>query len=774
MNNGDNNLYEFGEFRLDGAGRTLWRGDELVSLSPKALELLFLLVEHRGGIVSKREIFDKIWANTFVEDGVLTQNIYTLRQVLGKDENDSQYIENVARRGYRFTAQVVVSKTESVEAERQISPVMSFFGEEAKLLPVETTEIIVPHLSSGRDTNGSTTVVKIQNFYGNAPSDTVEKNTSLSDWRKALTIGIGVMLLSAFGFAFYQFYLQHIAEIESKSAPIENARFQRLTADGDVIHPTISPNGELLVYVRQQEEGESLWMKQLANGNVSPVLPPSRKGYSSITFSPDGNYLYFREDGATAAIYQTTPYGDEPKKKVDNVQGDFSVSPDGRQFAFFRRSPDALTHQLILSDLDGGNERQLSARALPTSYRSGAPAWSPDGKTIVVSAGSDKEPRPLLLKIDVETGQDTELPHPRWQAIVRFLWMPDGKNIVVTARAADESASQIWLVGAGSEEVSRLTNDLENYYWISISADGKKLVTRQQIIVSHLWVLPSADLKNARQITFGERNHDGIRGLAWTKDEKIIFSVVTDAVADLYVINKDGGNRARLTLNAEYDNTYPTVTADGRYIVFTSSRDNGGRRIWRMNADGRDQKQITFGEKAKESSYSAAVSPDGREIYFIKAGASPSAIWKISIDGGEPQSVSNLKDATAEEFLAISPDGKWLAYRHAANEKLKETEESMRTVGILPTSGNAVPKLFDLLLRRSVMQWKADSSGFYYIAGMPNAASLLMQPIDSREPQKILDFPDRVFNFAWSNDGKNLVVARGKQSSDAILITNLP
>ena len=101
-----NKLYEFDRFRLDGETRSLWREDELISLSPKALELLFMLIERHGGIVSKQEIFDKIWAGTFVEDGVLTQNIYTLRQVLGTDENGSQFIENIARRGYRFAAPV--------------------------------------------------------------------------------------------------------------------------------------------------------------------------------------------------------------------------------------------------------------------------------------------------------------------------------------------------------------------------------------------------------------------------------------------------------------------------------------------------------------------------------------------------------------------------------------------------------------------------------------------------------------------------------------------
>ncbi len=773
MSNEVSNLYEFGGFRFDGETNTLRRGTELIALSPKASELLKLLIKRGGEIVSKREIFDNIWSQTFVEDGVLTQNIYTLRQVLGTDENGKQYIETVARRGYRFAVPIVIVSATGVKAEHQTTSVKSISGEEIVNSFGEKSEIVSPNLSFKNDENGAELSDENKSFYTASPSNTGEKRSSPFVWQKFLMIGVGVLLLAAVGFGFYQFFSQWASENESKPAPIENARFQRLTGDGDVIHPTISPSGELLVYVRQQEDGESLWLKPLATGNPIQVLPPSRKGYRSLVFSPDGNYLFFREDAAPAAIYQTTPYGGAPKKVFENVWGDFSISPDGRQFAFFRRSPDGLTHQLILSDLDGGGERQLRARTLPSNYRSGAPAWSPDGKTLIVSGSSTDEARPLLLKIDTETGLETEFSTARWREIIRFLWMPDGKNIVVTARVADEPVSQIWLLGADSGELSRLTNDLENYYWLSLSADGKKIVTRQQIIVSHLWLLPSGDLKNARQITFGERNKDGIRGLAWTKDGKFLYTAVSDNITDLYAISADKNNRVRLTANAGQDNTYPTVTADGRYINFTSHRSNG-RQLWRMNTDGREQKQITFGEKAKESAFSAAGSPDGKEIYFIKAGASPSAIWKVSFEGGEPQPVSHLQDAAVAEVLAISPDGKWLAYRHITGEKAKENEESMRTVGVLPTHGNAAPKLFNLLLRRSVLQWKSDSSGFYYIAGTPNAASLLMQPLGGGEPQKIIDFPDRIFNFAWSEDGKNLVVSRGKQLGDAILITNLP
>jgi Tol biopolymer transport system component len=323
----------------------------------------------------------------------------------------------------------------------------------------------------------------------------------------------------------------------------------------------------------------------------------------------------------------------------------------------------------------------------------------------------------------------------------------------------------------------RLTNDLEGYFWISLSGDGRKLVTRQQRMISHLWLLPDGDVKKARQLTFGVRAFDGYHGLAWTPDGKIVFSAFANSVTDLYSMNPDGSNRVQLTANAGQDNTYPSVSSDGRYIVFTSNR-SGSMQLWRMDVDGRNQKQLTFGAGQKndgqqDSAQYAALSSDGREVFFIRRGAEPAAIWKVSIEGGAPVPVSRLTGATAEGFLSISPDGKWLTYHHVSASQKPGGENTLR-IGAAHSVGAAEPKLFDLPMRRPITQWSADSLAFDYAAGPFNTSSLWRQPIAGGGPQKLCDFPDRVFNFAWSRDGKNLAVSRGEQHGDALLITNLP
>ncbi|HTH37462.1 MAG TPA: winged helix-turn-helix domain-containing protein [Pyrinomonadaceae bacterium] len=758
MSNAVNTLYEFGSFRLDTVSGTLWRGSDVISLSPKSAELLKLLLEREGRVVSKQEIFDTVWADTFVEDGVLTQNIYTLRNAIGRDDDGRQFIETVPRRGYRFAGHVRKSKIESPTHRFRTGLTAVDDTLSADLLE-DNSDISADRGPTGTPAAGSL--------------DSRITSVGSQGLRYLLLAGLGLVILAAAGFGLYRWTREEAAKSDSTIAPIEQLRFQKVTDSGDVVFPTISPDGKMLAYVRLAEEQSSVWVKQIAGGMPIQTLPPTKKGYRSLAFSPNGQYLYYREEAEPGTIFQTPALGGPAKKVAENVLGDFSVSPDGKQFAFIRRDAGLTEHLLIVSNIDGSGEMQVAARSAPWDYRGGAPGWSPDGTKLIVASGQQQQFFPRLLLIDVATGEETAMKIPRWRAIFRVLWMPDGKRLIITAREANEPYSQMWMLTFPGGEIRRLTNDLESYFWLSMSADGQTLVTRQQRIISHVWLLPEGDIKRAKQLTFGERALDSYAGVAWTPDNRIVFSSFVNNVTDLYSMNPDGSDRVQLIMNAGQDNTDPSIASDASSIVFTSNR-TGSSQIWRMDIDGRNPRQLTFDDNRKERAIAGTLSSDGREVFFIKHGAGPAAIWKMPIEGGEAVKVSRLTDATAESFVSVSPDGKWLAYRHVAVRQEPRGEERTIQIGVIPSDGSGEPKIFDLPMRRPTIQWAADSSAFYYSSGTFNSSALMRQPINGEAPQKLIDFPDRVFNFAWSHDGKNLAVARGKQLGDAILISNLP
>jgi len=98
--------YEFGPFRLDTGQKLLLRAGEVVPLTPKAIDTLLALVNRRGEVVEKEDLMRQVWPDTIVEEGGLAKNISLLRKALGDDADESQYIETIPKRGYRFVAVV--------------------------------------------------------------------------------------------------------------------------------------------------------------------------------------------------------------------------------------------------------------------------------------------------------------------------------------------------------------------------------------------------------------------------------------------------------------------------------------------------------------------------------------------------------------------------------------------------------------------------------------------------------------------------------------------
>src|SRR5713101_7518203 len=107
-------LYAFGPLRLDPAQRLLFRDGEVVPLTPKALDTLLALLEHRGQLLTKDELLERVWPGTFVEEVTLAKNVSTLRKVLGDAPGGGEYIETHSKRGYRFVAEVREVEEEAI------------------------------------------------------------------------------------------------------------------------------------------------------------------------------------------------------------------------------------------------------------------------------------------------------------------------------------------------------------------------------------------------------------------------------------------------------------------------------------------------------------------------------------------------------------------------------------------------------------------------------------------------------------------------------------
>src|SRR6476620_8498915 len=132
-------FYEFGPFRLNATERLLQRGGEIVALTPKVFDTLLVLIENSGHIVEKTQLMEQLWPDSFVEESSLTQNISLLRKALSEGDNESNYIETIPKRGYRFVAQV--NERHELTNGAALLDIGDVFGSERQFEPIPAPAI---------------------------------------------------------------------------------------------------------------------------------------------------------------------------------------------------------------------------------------------------------------------------------------------------------------------------------------------------------------------------------------------------------------------------------------------------------------------------------------------------------------------------------------------------------------------------------------------------------------------------------------------------------
>lgn len=230
MDNGFNKLREFDGFRLDPRKQVLWFGDTPVNLQLKEIEILAVLTERPGDVVTKQELMDRVWANSFVEDSNLSRHIYRLRKAFNERGLDGEFIQTVPRRGYRFARAIAEIDDGDLIIERH-----------------STTRTLIEELEDSNPPN----VRSVAALPGVAP-------------RFVLPVALAVMVLtSAFGLFLYsrtegsQAPIRSIAVLPFKS--LENDAMRALGMGfADTLSADLGRLQEIKVLSNDVIEGENL------------------------------------------------------------------------------------------------------------------------------------------------------------------------------------------------------------------------------------------------------------------------------------------------------------------------------------------------------------------------------------------------------------------------------------------------------------------------------------------------------------------------------------
>jgi len=632
-----NHVVRFGVFEVDLRAGELRRQGLKVKLQDQPFQVLAMLLERPGQVVTREELRDRIWpAGIFVDfDKSLSKAINKIREALGDSTENSRFIETVPRRGYRF------------------------------LVPVESGQAARP-----------TTALP-------PPNRSPQRRLPWVFWGITAALAIAILVGGGLWLSVKQ-PAQQFGQTALMAVPLT-------TYPGSQSAPSFSPDGSRVAFAWDgPNKGHvDIYVKLIGTENLLRLTHDPAEDSYTPAWSPDGRYIAFLRSspGEHAAVMLAPSIGGPPERKLtesavdeDKVGGaiaGLSWSPDGKWIAVKDGSPGGALDSIYLFSMDTGEKRRLTYP--PSRCGDGTPAFSPDGKRLAFSRTSTvgvSEVYVLDLTADFNANGEPKQITSRHQWTSGLAWTPTGREIIFSSGSNYElwrvsvsrSGAPGPLVFAGehgrlpatSTQGNRLAfsreyaND-ENIWRFDLSGsstkagkavkliastrseeaaqyspDGTRIVfTSERSGRSEVWVCGS-DGSGAVQLTSLGAAITGCP--RWSPDgARIVFDANAGGNFDVYVINANGGRPKRLT-DHPADDGVASWSRDGRSIYFVSNRTKAWE-VWKMPADGGDAIQVT-----RNGGYVAFESMDGEFLYYGKR-MHESTLWRRPVRGGEETQV---------------------------------------------------------------------------------------------------------------------------------------
>ncbi len=649
-------VLRFGLFQVDIREGELHKNGVKLKLQEQPFQVLCLLLEHPGELVSREELRNRLWpADTFVDfDHGLNAAIKRLRDALGDSADTPVFIETLARRGYRFMAPVDGSFTPNAVGIAPASEpskshprhrVRLWMFAMASLVIVSAAILLFLSRKVVPAPKAQPRLVPLTTYAGREYEPALAPDGSRV----------------AFAWSGPDVAIGRTASIYIKQIGEEHAL--RLTSVPGAIDfgPDWSPDGAYIVFGRfpaptaasgTVEEG--IYIVPATGGaerrvhstawTLGPIVD------SRVVWAPDGttvafsdrpvghsHYALFALDVATLSTRQIT-------FPPESSNGDIHVafSPDARTLAFLRDAKDGMDVYVIPAG--GGSERRLTLdnrdlAGLRRVWLVGL-TYTSDGRDIIL--GGDG-----LWRIHA-TGKATRAEPVRGLGFAAFNPYIRDNRLVYGAPTWD---ANVYLLPLRSDteagEPTKLVASTFQDADAQLSPDSRHVVFSSDRTGScEIWKANS-DGSTPMQLTFLSSNCGTPR---WSvSGREIIFSAQPQGNADLFVISADGGQPRQLTTDSS-DKTAPNYSRDGRWIYFAS--DSGDSwNIWKMPAEGGPAIQVT-----RKGGFFASESPDGQYLYYAKA-IDAAGLWRVPLSGGSEEKVLDSPPAGFWGYWAVSANG---------------------------------------------------------------------------------------------------------------------
>ncbi|MGA9999874.1 MAG: protein kinase [Candidatus Acidiferrales bacterium] len=584
------------------------------------------------------------------------------------------------------------------------------------------------------------------------------------------------LLLVGTGYGVYSLLRGKAAAI-----PFRSFTITKVTDNGKSIQAALSPDGKYILSVVEDAGKQSLWLRHVETNSDTQVVTPEATRYSRLAFSPDASYLYFRRPTGTVEdvhdFYRAPVLGGTPKVIAHDVDTNIAFSPDGKRIAYGRANdPEVGKFQLLTANPDGSDEKMIAggtAREIPQFIH-----WMPDGKSLLGTTIQVGGSLAGIEALDAATGESKMVAKYNDMLLHELVPSADAAGVFVNLTRLDslDFRSQLAFVSLPSAKMQSITNDINNYSGLSVSADNKTIAAVLRKDIRTFFFLPATGSKGNLPSPALAQERD-VDSFGWSASGELYLS----EPGKLVRISPDGSNRI-VVLNQSV--TEPagcgaagSGTSTPHPIVFVTSHHSptgiDGRSVWRVDADGGNLKEISD----TKSDFGPTCSPDGKWVYYYIGGTN--RINRVLVDGGKPEAIPGVEIPGAivgSPYFDVSPDGKTLTF--LATVSPRPGAETQQKIVLLALDAGPQPSrrmLDPNPLMSKPPSFSPDGKSVMYGIRENGVENLWLQPIDGAGPggggHRITNFNADEFRwYGYSPDGKTLGVLRNHSESDVVLL----
>lgn len=677
-----NNIYRFGSYELDADSVLLRNGEEVIALPPKAFDLLSALVAARGEVVTKEQLLQSVWPDSFVEEGNLSQGIFVLRRKLGLTSDGQDYIQTVPRRGYRFSAPIErVARDQDIIAPRAITTELALSDEAPQTYAQKAT--------------------------------TKRKRTDWLVWVVPLCIGIVAGLLA-------------VVLLRSMKTSDALGSYVQLTQDGidkrGRTEATAGPIAALAsdgtrVYFTEGSSETSRLMQVSVSGGETAAIPVPFLRPQLFDYARSRSELLvggFESPAAPAKLWAVPVPAGVPHKIGDVEARDASWSPDGKEIVCVSGTD--------LSIVQATGEGKHRIASLPGSgWR---PKFSPDGNAIRLTIVDSETGDSSLWELATD-GSNLHKLLPDWTGPHEECcgtWRPDGRFIFQATR---DGRTELWSLPEPGlwQHLLRIT-ELPTQV---TAGPGDMLAPASGASSDRIYALGQqlrGELVRFNKVSGKFESYlDGnsMDFLSFTRDGKWLIYVAYPQ-GTLWRSKADGSERLQLTF-APMRAMVPHWSPDGNTIVFYGYGDGRRLRVYSIARDGGVPQPIT--ERGNEMNPSW--SQDGTQIFFSDFPFFGLRLKEISIHAVSrvTGTITDIPGSTGFISPEASPDGKHLAAVTLIGHRIELFDfQTVRWTDLVEGSG--------------LLKWSHDGNWIYYTRTEGDAAIMRIRLRD-RKVEQVVD-----------------------------------